>query len=436
MGRLGMTPGTIFGGGFLPGVIPLHTDMSDKIKAQALKHASAFITSTDQQYPLHKSLKHQALSVPGSIKKNETAIVDASMLTGATVRVQARIGQSDWLGQAFLRVTLAAAGATNATFPYAGFNVIRSLRVLYGGEVLAEHTNYRAALKTWLRYLKPAQAEAVLSAMGTGTGVSNAATTVIVPLITPWGITDCESSDAQFWLPMSSLRSNITFEITFNPSVAIMTQVTPANLPANAITACSLVYYEASFTDGETLDHTTPVMHLFRDLQSFQPVKAGGAVVDQVFDTSSIVGNIESIHLYSTSNVTQVVGMAVGEGGFGGPTAGEYATGTGVVFSRATLDGQEYMRVGSASSAEASMDLAIHGFGRIHHDATVGSERAPLIAFALHPKLDGYFGGYPTSEMRSMQVLVTTGADACYEICSASTAMLTIERGALIRRRV
>ena len=112
------------------------------------------------------------------------------------------------------------------------------------------------------------------------------------------------------------------------------------------------------------------------------------------------------------------------------------ATGTGVVFSRATLDGQEYMRVGSASSAEASMDLAIHGFGRIHHDATVGSERAPLIAFALHPKLDGYFGGYPTSEMRSMQVLVTTGADACYEICSASTAMLAIERGALVRRRV
>lgn len=416
--------------------------MADYIKRQALKHGSALIASAGQIVPVHKSIAHTAIAVPGAQTKVEQAIVDAQLVSGSTTRVQARLGSVAWLGTCYLRVSLAAAGAAiapaaaNATFPYCGFNIIKSMRVLCGSEVLAEHTNYRAALKAWLRYMSAAQAESILYAMGGSAGVTNAATTVIVPLICPWGLTDGETTVAPGFVPLHGIKSNISFEITFNDIRAVMTQPSLANLPANGITACSLVYYEASFADGETLDHTVPVARLFRDFQSFAPVKAGGAVTDQSNDLSSAVGMLEAVHVFATSNVTQVVGMTVAGGGLDGPTQGDFCTGTHVVISRAQLDGREYMRVGSASDQECSYDLAIQGFGRVHFDGTLGSDHAPVLPFALHPRADGYSGGLPTAEMRVLQVLVSTGADCCYEMCTVGAAELAVENGNLVRKRM
>lgn len=396
--------------------------MADYIKRQSLKFGSALISSAAVRVPVHAHVPHTALALPGALNKVEHTVTDASIGAAGNTRVQIRIAGAAWLGQAFLRISLDDPGA--GTFhANAGFNIIRSMRVLCGSEVLAEHGNYRAALKAWLRYLPRAQAEAIMFAMGGAAGVS-AAKTFCIPLITPWGITDGHADQAQTFVPLSDIRSNISFEITFNNSSG--TNIATAYTPAEAVLGCSIVYYEASFIDGATVEAGAHVPHLYRDFQSFDQVVTGGAVTAQANDLSSVVGNCESLHVFSTTAAT-----------FFGANCADFAT-SNLFIARCLIDGREYFRTGTAAAEgqeEAALEAAIFGYGRAV-DAATGSDRVATLPLAIYPRSSGFTGGLPTQELKNLQLLVTSTTAGAYEICSVGTAELVHEHGKLIRRRM
>lgn len=397
--------------------------MADYIKRQSLKFGSALISSAAVRVPIHAHVPHTAMSLPGALNKVEHTVTDASIGAAGNTRVQIRIAGAAWLGQAFLRVSLADPGGADTFHNYVGFNVIRSMRVLCGSEVLAEHGNYRAALKAWLRYLPRAQAEAIMFAMG-GTANLGSAKTVCIPLITPWGITDGHADQAQTFVPLSDIRSNISFEITFNNSAS--TNLATAYAPAEAIASCSIVYYEASFIDGSTVEAGAHVPHLYRDFQSFDQVVTGGAVTAQANDLSSVVGNCESLHVFSTTAAT-----------FFGANCGDFAT-SNLFIARCLIDGREYFRTGTAAAEgqeEAALEAAVFGYGRAV-DAATGSDRVPVLPLAIYPRSTGFTGGLPTQELKNLQLLVTSTTAGAYEICSVGTAELVHEGGKLVRRRM
>lgn len=403
--------------------------MADFIKRAALKYGSALIASAAVKVPIHAHIPHTALALPGALNKVEHTVTDASIGLAGNTRVQIRIAGAAWLGQAFLRVSLVNPDGVGVGTPVynnnVGFNIIRSLRVLCGSEVLAEHSNYRAALKAWLRYLPRAQAEAVMFALG-GTGTT-AARTVCIPLITPWGITDGHADQAQTFVPLSDIRSNISFEITFNnASGTNLTQTTWDTNITEAVLGCSIVYYEASFIDGATVEAGAHVPHLYRDFQSFNQVVTGGAVTDQSNDLSSIVGNCESIHVFSTTAAT-----------FEGANCADFAT-SNLFISNCKLDGREYFRTGSAAAQgqeETALEAAVFGFGR-SVDAATGSDRVSTLPLAIYPRSTGFTGGLPTQELKNLQLFVTSTTAGAYEVCSVGTAELVHEGGKLVRRRM
>lgn len=403
--------------------------MADYIKRQSLKFGSALIASAAVKVPVHAHMPHTALALPGALNKVEHTVTDASIGLAGNTRVQIRIAGAAWLGQAFLRVSLVNPdGVTGGAPVYnnnVGFNVIRSMRVLCGSEVLAEHGNYRAALKAWLRYLPRAQAEAIMFALG-GTGTS-AARTVCIPLITPWGITDGHADQAQTFVPLSDIRSNVSFEITFNnASGTNLTQTTWDTTITEAVANCSIVYYEASFIDGSTVEAGAHVPHLYRDFQSFDQVVTGGAVTAQANDLSSVVGNCESLHVFNTTAAT-----------FFGANCGDFATGN-LFIARCLIDGREYFRTGTAAAEgqeEAALEAAVFGYGRAV-DAATGSDRVPVLPLAIYPRSSGFTGGLPTQELKNLQLLVTSTTAGAYEICSVGTAELVHEHGKLVRRRM
>lgn len=400
--------------------------MTDYIKRAALKFAAPLIEGADVRVDAHKSLGYASVSTPGALGKIEQASPESQILPTTNVRVQIRAPPAAWLGQSFLRIKLTApgslTGATGPYQPYCGYNVIRSLRVLYGSETLVEISNYRAALKAWLRYMSPAQAEAIQQAMGGSTVPldTDGGSTICVPLIAPWGMTDGVSPDQQFFLPVHKLTGNINFEITYNSSDKIL-PTAPTTL--NCAASVTLVSYEASFVDGEALDGA-PLVHRFRDFTSFAPTYNAAAVTDQTTNLASLVGSIEALHLFHTSAAS-----------FDGANQGDYGSGT-AVFSGTRIDGREYLRQTTPSRAETALDLAIHGFGRVEFDGGQGSQRAAVLPIALFPKLDAYTGGMPTSDVRAWDALVSSSAAATYEIAAVGTAMLVIDRGVLLRKRM
>lgn len=400
--------------------------MADYIKRASHKHASAFIASAGQTVPVHKSTAHTAIELPGAITKVESAIADAVLALTTTTRVQVRLGDIQYLGAMMLRVSLAAPAGGGSYQPFVGLNIIRNMRVLFGSEVLAEYENYNAVLKAFLRYVPIHSAEAYLDAMGSATG-STAATSVVIPLVVPWGVTHGQTEGTQEFLPLHKMRGNISLEITFNSAntAAAGVQLATTVFVANPLTACSLVYMEATFHDSAVIDGADEPFALYaREFISYPEFVTGGAITNNRQDVSGLTGNIESLHVFSTSAAT-----------FNGVACSSYSNGSDLWVPRVDLDGRQYW-VGF-SKTEHSGEVAVLGFGRVHLDSTIlQAQGAPVIPFAMFPRSHGFSGGLPTQDLRNLSVFLTSTNAGAVQIVAVGSIMLVKEGNKIVRRRV
>lgn len=397
----------------------------------AKERTSPFFAAAASRVPVHTgSIRWAATHAPGSCYKIETNVADAANVDGATTEVQVEVSGPALLGASWLRVNLAEPNAGDAAAGYVAFpglHLIKQLEVIVDGERVGPvMRDYPSSLKVWLKYQDPSYVEAFLQAMG-GSGNSLVPTTVMVPLITPWGATTGYHAGEQQWLPLHKIkgRREVVFRIVF-ASTDDLDFGGGAGLDAgNKISSCSVVSMAAYVDEAAIAEDRSSIAILSRGFASLPLFDTSASVIGDAgadtltLDIRQMQGAIESVHVLSRAGAS-LVGSAV------------YSD-TDLTVTEMELNGETWWRTTrgvepGADAREHQYEQAVLGFGTSDLTAAgLGSESYPIIPMCIYPRSDAFSGALPMgSSVSTLNITVgTTAGDV------DSVAVVGVEVGCL-----